>query len=120
MLGLAILLFFNLLGVIAHDYGGVPLPGNVLGLLLLLLALSLKIIRLQWVEDAAGVLLKHMMVLFAPVIVGTLAMTELLAANWLPLVATVVLSTIITILATAGVASCFAGEPKSGDTHDPP
>ena len=95
MLGLAILLFFNLLGVVAHDYFFVPLPGNVLGLLLLLVALSLRIVKLHWVEDAAGFLLRHMMVLFAPVIVGTLALTDLLAANYVPLIATVVFSTII-------------------------
>jgi holin-like protein len=115
MLGLAILLFFNLLGVVAHDYLFVPLPGNVLGLLLLLLALALKIVRLHWVEDAAGFLLKHMMLLFAPVIVGILALTNLVAANWLPLVATVVLSTMMTLLATAGVASLL-----SQSDHDHP
>jgi len=45
MLGLAILLLFNFLGVIANKYLHVPLPGNVIGLLLLLLALSLKLVN---------------------------------------------------------------------------
>src|SRR5690349_6339098 len=107
MLGLAILLLFNFLGVILHDYAHVPLPGNVLGLLLLLAALSLKVVKLHHVEDSAAFLLKHMMLLFAPVIVGALAMTQLLAANWLPLLATITLSTIVTLLATAAVASAF-------------
>ena len=114
MLGLAILLLFNLLGVIANKYLGVPLPGNVIGLLLLLLALAFKLVKLHWVEDAAGVLLKHMMVLFAPVIVGTLELTDLFAANYLPLVATVLLSTLITLLATAGVARLCAHDESAG------
>ena len=119
MIGLAILLLFTLLGVLAHDFLHVPLPGNVLGLLFLLAALALRIVRLEWVEDAAGVLLRHMMLLFAPVIVGTLAMTDLLAANWLPLVATVVLSTLATLIATAGVATLFAHDPPAPSTRKP-
>ncbi|MCL2646930.1 MAG: CidA/LrgA family protein [Phycisphaerales bacterium] len=107
MLGLALLLLFNLLGVVLQKYAHVPLPSNVIGLLLLLLALHLKIVRLRWVEDAAGFLLKHMMLLFAPVIVSTLALTDLLATNWLPILATILLSTLITLLATALIANLF-------------
>jgi len=107
MRGFALLLLFNLLGVVLKEYAHVPLPSNVIGLLLLLLALHLKVVRLRWIEDAAGFLLKHMMVLFAPFIIGSLAYTELLAANWLPIVATVLLSTLATIAATAFIANLF-------------
>ena len=113
MLGLALLLLFNLLGFVLQKYVRVPLPSNVLGLLLLLLALQLKIVRLHWVEDAANFLLKHMMVLFAPVIVGTLALTGLLAANWLPIVATILLSTLFTIFVTAFIAKLFTEDRVS-------
>jgi len=113
MLGLALLLLFNLLGVVLQQYAYVPLPSNVIGLLLLLLALHLKLVRLHWVEDAAGFLLRHMMVLFAPVIVGSLALTGLLAANWLPLLATILLSTLFTIFATALVANLFTEDHGS-------
>src|SRR6185437_2140578 len=109
MLGLAILLLFYALGALLHDRLHIPLPGNVIGMLLLLAALATRIVKVQWVEKAAGILLKHMMLFFAPLIVGTLAMTKLLAANWLPLVAVTVLSTVITLVATAAVASLFGG-----------
>jgi len=113
MLGLAILLLFNLLGVVLKEYARVPLPSNVIGLLLLLLALHLKVVRLRWIEEAAGFLLRHMMVLFAPFIIGSLAYTGLLAANWLSIAATVLLSTLITIALTAFIANFFteAREP---------
>lgn len=114
MLALAILLLFNLIGYLAHQYLHIPLPGNVLGLLLLLAALSLRIVKLCHVESAANVLLKHMMLLFAPLIVGTLALTDVLAKNWLPLVATMVFSTLITLVATAAVASLFEEKPPQG------
>jgi holin-like protein len=109
MLGLLILLLFYAAGAAVHHYLHVPLPGNVIGMLLLLAALALKLIKIQWVEKAATILLKHMMLFFAPLIVGTLAMTKLLAAYWLPLVAVTVLSTVITLVATAAVASLFGG-----------
>jgi holin-like protein len=109
MLSLLILLLFYAAGALAHDYLHVPLPGNVIGMLLLLAALASRAVKVEWVEKAAAILLKHMMLFFAPLIVGTLAMTQLLAANWLPLVAVTVLSTVITLVATAAVASLFGG-----------
>jgi holin-like protein len=110
-LAFAILLAFNILGVLAQNVLHIPLPGNVIGLLLLLTALSLGLIKLHHVEPAANLLLKHMMLFFAPIIVGTLALTHLIANNWLPLLATLIISTLITLIATATVASAFKAEP---------
>jgi len=107
MLALAILLLFNFLGYLAHQYAHVPLPANVIGMLLLLLALSLGLVKLKHVEPAANILLKHMMLLFAPLIVGTLALAEILQKSWAPLLATVIFSTLITLVVTAAVASLF-------------
>lgn len=47
-------------------------PDSIIGMLLLFLLLNLQIVKLQWVEMGAGVLLKHMALLFIPVAVGLL------------------------------------------------
>ena len=60
MRGLAILLLFNLVGLVLQKAAGVPLPGGVIGLILCTACLFAGIVKLEWVEPAAHLLLRHM------------------------------------------------------------
>lgn len=111
MLGLAILLAFQGLGLLIHQYGGVPLPGNVIGLMLLAAALFSGLVKLEWIERTASLLLRHMLLFFAPTIVGTIAFARLLGQEWLPLVAALVLSTAAVMLVTGKVAEALEPQP---------
>ena len=82
MIGFAILLAFNLLGLVLHA-AGVPLPANVLGMILFSAALFLGVARVEWVEDAAAFLLRHLMLFFVPTIVAVVTMLPLLKQQWL-------------------------------------
>jgi holin-like protein len=114
MAGLAILLIFNFLGLLLHRYAHVPLPENVLGMLLLLLALGTGAVKLAWVEEAADFLLRHMMLFFAPVIVGVLPLWDVIQANIGPVAGGMVLSTFVTMAATAWAAQ---GLMRKGAAH---
>jgi holin-like protein len=104
MKGLAILLAFNLLGVALHAVG-VPLPGNVLGLILFTLCLFLGVVKLTWVEESAEFLLRHMLLFFAPVIVGVIVYRERIAAEWPAMTAGMVGSLLVVLLVTGWVAT---------------
>lgn len=108
MASLAILLLFQVIGWMVATYGHVPLPGNVLGLLLLLAALFLRVVKLEQVEPAAAFLLKHMLVLFAPIIAGTLSLGPVLAAEWGTFAAICAVATPVTLVITAWVAQVTA------------
>lgn len=114
MLGLALLLLFNFLGILLHDYAHIPLPGNVLGMLLLLAALSTRLVKLAWVEQPADLLLRHMMLFFVPVIVAVLPLFPALAANALPIGAGMLLSTLATMAATAWCAQLLLPKSEAG------
>jgi holin-like protein len=109
MASLAILLLFQLMGFLVSAYAHVPLPGNVVGLLLLLGALFSGVVKLEQVEPAANFLLRHMLVLFAPVIAGTLALGPVLRADWAAFAAICVLATPATLVVTAWVAKVVGG-----------
>ena len=64
---------------------GVPLPGNLVGMLLLLVMLRVGVVRLEHVEEAAGLLLKHLNLFFIPLAVGLMAWGGLLGASGLGL-----------------------------------
>ncbi|MWC26617.1 CidA/LrgA family protein [Paenibacillus sp. MMS18-CY102] len=101
MRGLIVLLVFNGAGLLLHEWAGVPLPSNVLGMLLLLTGLLMKLIKLEWVEETATFFTKHMMLFFAPLIAGITVFANQLGEAWLSVVLSVVIGTIATMLITA-------------------
>ena len=103
LLGLGLLMGFAALGEGLARWLGLPLPGSVIGLLLLWLALGLGAVRLSWLEGAADHLLGVLGLLFVPATVG---FTEYLSAGaawglWL-------LVMLSGLLAGAGVSGLIA------------
>ena len=113
--GFAVLLSFQLLGELAVRGFHWPVPGNVVGMALLLVALLLGVVRLEWVTEAAELLLTHMALLFVPVGVGVMLYFDLLAREWLPIVAATVLSTFVVLAVTGHVTQGLAGEKPEGE-----
>ncbi|MEI8194906.1 MAG: CidA/LrgA family protein [Phycisphaerae bacterium] len=120
MLGIAIILLFNLLGLLAQKCLGLPLPANVLGMIFLALALFSGLVKLAWVEPAANFLLRHMLLFFVPLIVSAVLLWPLLRENWLPLVGGMVFSTLITLAVTGAVATALTKpDPKALEEERP-
>ncbi|MCD1257446.1 CidA/LrgA family protein [Paenibacillus athensensis] len=105
MLGFAILLAFNLIGVWLQTSLHVPLPGNVIGLVLFTVALFAKVVKLEWVETAATWLTRHMLLYFMPFVVGSVALFPLLGAQWLAVLGGVVGTTTAVLVVTGWTAS---------------
>jgi len=79
---------------------GLRLPGPVVGMLLLLLALNADAVR-RPVAAAADALLSHLSLLFVPVGVGVIAHLGLVSQYGLRLLLVLVLSTLAGLLVTA-------------------
>jgi holin-like protein len=107
--GLRLLLALGVLGVflgagtLIVDGARLPVPGSVLGMVLLTGALQLRWIRLAWVRPAADLLLRHMGLLFVPPGVAVLVHTELIRAEWLPIVAGSAVSTVAVLVVVGRV-----------------
>lgn len=104
IIGFLILIVFNMLGVWLHNLLGIPLPGNVLGLILFLLALWTKTIRLEWVEKSAQFLLDHMLLFFIPYVVGIIAFFPLIGEHWFSMLTGTLGSTLAVLFVTGYVA----------------
>lgn len=70
LLGLGVLTAFAALGTGLVTALRLPLPGSVVGMVLLWAALSLGVVRLHWIADAADGLLAILGLLFVPATVG--------------------------------------------------
>ncbi len=108
--GFTYLLIFQLCGEFISRLLGLPLPGNVLGMGLLLVALSAGIIDVKWIEEAADLLLSNMALFFVPAGVGVMVYGDLIAAEWLPISVATIASTFIVMALTGFLAQKL--EPK--------
>lgn len=102
VLGLAILLAFQFIGIVLHEWLAVPLPANVIGLLLFTLSLFVGWVKLEWVEGAAQFLLKHMLLFFLPFVVGSYTLLRGLGAVELAKVLAAVAVGTFAVLALTG------------------
>ena len=98
--GFAILLVCQSLGELLARGLGLSLPGPVLGMLLLLIALNLPIIRGP-VGSASDALLGHLSLLFVPVGVGVISHWDLISQYGVRLIGVIALSTLIGLAITA-------------------
>ena len=102
MLGaLTVLLVFQLVGeAISHAFD-LPVPGPVIGFALLLVALVIRGGATEELKTAATGILQHFALLFVPACVGVMVHLARLRDEWLPIVAAILVSTVLTIACTA-------------------
>ncbi len=96
----ALLLAFQLGGEALARLLGLPVPGPVVGMVLLFLALLARGRTPPPVSTAARGLLACLALLFVPAGVGIIVHGERVAAEWLPLAITLIASTAITMIVT--------------------
>ncbi len=120
---LSLLLGCQLVGELLARALGLPLPGPVLGMVLLFAVLLLRgaawqtTALAQALNQTADFLLKHLSLLFVPAGVGVVQHWALLEAHLLPLLLTLVLSTLLALLAGAG-AFMLVRRWRGGDDTD--
>lgn len=102
--GWAVLLVFQLVGELVARLLQWPVPGPVLGMLLLLAALELRLPRDEPLVTVSSGLLSHLSLLFVPAGVGVMLHASRLAAEWQALVAAVLVSTVAAIGVTGWIA----------------
>lgn len=111
------LLVFQTMGEgLAYAFS-LPVPGPVIGMLLLFVYLLLDSSAVHRLAPTALELLKHLSLLFVPAGVGIMVHAHRIAAEWLPIVAALVISTVVSIIVTAVVVRWLqTPEPPAPDT----
>lgn len=98
--GFALLLLLQFVGEVIARAGKLPIPGNVIGMGLLLVALLLGWIEEGWIREAADLLLSHLALLFVPAGVGVMVYFDLLQREWLPILVALVVSSFAVMAVT--------------------
>lgn len=93
----------------------IPISGSIIGLLILTLLLQLKLIKESWIKDACNTLIKYMSFFFIPPGVAIGAYLGLIKNDWIPIVTSTTISTILVIIATAITFKLFSKKRSQND-----
>ena len=81
-----------------------PLPSNAVGMLVLFLMLQYGVLRVETVNVASSLLVRHLAFFFIPIAVGLMAFQELLATTGLAILLVIASSALVGILVAGLVA----------------
>lgn len=109
---LAIIFGICVAGELLHRYVGVPIPGNILGMLLLFLLLCARVVKLEHIKDVSDFFLKHIAFFFLPPSIGIMAAGEEVMSQWPLLLFLCIALTVITLAVTGWTVQLLAKVKK--------
>ncbi len=112
---LTLILVCQLAGELAAASGRLPVPGPVIGMVLLFCFLMVRGGIADNISRTADGLLDHLSLLFVPAGVGVMLHFRLLGDDWLAVAAALVISTLATIVVTGLVMAKLSGRNGSED-----
>lgn len=112
---LSALLVFQLIGEVLARSLDLPVPGPVLGMLLLFLALLLRGGPGAELRTTSQNLLQHLSLLFVPAGTGIMVHLHRVADEWLPLLLSLLISTLATLVVTALTMKLCQRSPAPGE-----
>lgn len=99
-----------------------PIPGSIIGLVLLFLVLQFKMIRLRHVSMVGNFLLANMTILFLPPAVGIMDKFSVIAPYLLPIIlmiiGAIVINVIVIALVVHFIKNHFEGDYGEGETRN--
>lgn len=110
--GIVVLLVFYGVGMLASEWLHIPLPGNLLGMLLLTLGLGMGWIRMEWVEQASSFLVRHMMLFFVPIIVGVSSYMGLISEAPWPILLSLFIGPLVVMLVTGRLVQWYMNRQR--------
>lgn len=97
-LQLLIIFGFSFVGNVISNLFHLPVPGPIIGMILLFLALQFKLLQFRHVDEAGSFLINNMTILFLPAGVGIMAKWNLISHFWAQILLIVIGALIINML----------------------
>lgn len=90
-----------------------PIPGSILGIIVIFALLKTKVIKLTWIEQGANLLLAELLLFFIPSAVGIMKYIPLLESDGVRILVVVISSTFIVMLSSGLIASKITKRKES-------
>ena len=119
---LMIIFMISLVGEGISSVFHLPVPGSIIGLVLLFLALQFKLLRLRHISMVGNFLLANMTILFLPPAVGIMDKFQVIAPYLLPIILIVLGAIVLNVCVIAVVVQLvktrFEGDYEEGDASN--
>lgn len=112
LLQLALILGICYAGDLIHKATGIPVPGNILGMLILLILLCLKIVKLEQIREVSDFFLKRLAFFFLPPAIGLMLVGDDVKSQWPLLLLLCIVITVITMAATGWTVQLLSKKTK--------
>lgn len=103
-------------GEVINRLFGLPIPGNIIGMIMLFLCLYTGIVKLEMIADIARFLLDHLAFFFVPAGVGLMAYLDIIESSWPTILLISLITTIIVMLITGHTVQLLKGGKKDEGT----
>lgn len=113
---ICLIVLFSFLGEVCRAVLPFPVPASIYGMVLLLAALALKIVKVEQVKDAGSFLVSFLPVLFIAPTVNLLSCWEYIKDDVVVLVIIIAVTTVLTFGVSGLVAQWIS--KKGGHKHD--
>ena len=98
-----IILLINYIGIFISSFLNIPIPGSIVGMLLLLFLLYFKIINLKLIENVSTLILANMGIFFIPPTMRILDLMHLIKGDFIKIIILMMLTTFITMGVTGKI-----------------
>ena len=99
-----IILFFTFIGEVLHQFIPLPIPSSIYGLVLLFIALTHGIFKVNEVHDTADFLIDIMPIMFIPAAVGLIQSTTSIKPILIQSIIIMMISTVVVMAITGKVS----------------
>lgn len=119
-------IYFQLLIIFGFSFVGdtlsnslhLPVPGSILGMIFLFLALQFKVLKFTDVDEVGSFLINNMTILFLPAGVGIMAKWSLISDFWWQIAVIILLALIVNVFVLGHLVQ-FIKVKYEGDYLDP-
>ncbi|OBA02302.1 holin [Paenibacillus polymyxa] len=111
VLQIAVLMAFSLILNALVSWLHLPIPGSIVGMLILFVLLQTGLVRLSWIEVGANWLLAELLLFFIPSAVGVMNYWPMLEHDGMSIMLVVLLGTFL-VMACTGMIASLLGKRK--------
>ena len=83
------------------------IPGSVIGMILLIILLFTRLLKVEWIEEGAGFMVKHLPFFFIPAFIGMMVYYKIFAGEGFLLLIIVIFSTVLVVLVSGLIGELF-------------
>lgn len=113
-----LLLSIYFVGEIISKGLNLPIPGNIIGMILLFILLSTNVLKVEKVENLANFFLDHLAFFFIPAAVGLMTSFASLKGSIFKIILLCILTTIIVISITAVTVEFICKRKSNGKNNE--